>query len=255
MAIGDFNSNGNNQSNNKAYENTYYSRIRFKNGDKQINYNFHSGLLQLEAGTIDNNNGFKFEAAATIYLSVMKAHLLVSQIDTFLAYREAGEIDPNKAFGVTAGMGEKISFIGFSTDENKKIYITIGKFDGTGAITESFKYEFANDYHYALEWNDITANDIIKVYDNTAEVIVFRNLIADFARNMNGAVAYSVADTTRYDLSRMNRRVDQIFDRLGIERQQYNGGGNRNYGNNNFLSNASSTSKSTSYEDVEDLLA
>lgn len=252
MAIGDFNSNGNNQ-NNKAYENTYYSRIRFKNGNKQINYNFHSGLLQFEAGTIDDSNGFKFEAATTIYLSPMKAHLLVAQIDAFLAYRESDDIDPNRAFGVNAGMGEKISFIGLSTDKDKKIYVTIGKFDGTGTITEVFKYEFASDYHYALEWNDISANDIVKVYDNTAEFIIFRNTIADFARNMNGAIAYSVADTTRYDLSRMNRRVDQIFDRLGIERQQYNG--NKNYGNNNFLSNASSTSKSTTYEDVEDLLA
>ena len=53
-------------------------------------------------------------------------------------------------------------------------------------------------------------------------------------------------DMARWDVHRMNKRMDQVFDKLGIERQSY-GGGNRNFGTNNFLSGASSTSKN--YDD------
>ena len=85
-----------------------------------------------------------------------------------------------------------------------------------------------------------------------ADLIILRNAIADFSRSMSGASAYAVADLTRYDMGRINKRIDQVFDKLGIERMTY--GGNRNYNNgNNFLDNASS--KSTSIEEIEDLIS
>ena len=81
MAIGDNNNSGNN---NKPYENTYYSRIRFKNGDRQVNINFHSGLMQLEVGSISQTDGFKFNSEGSVYLSANKAQLLSNQILEFL---------------------------------------------------------------------------------------------------------------------------------------------------------------------------
>ena len=71
MAIGD---NGNTNNNgNKPYENTYYSRVRFKNNDRQVNINFHSGLMQLEIGFISQTDGFKFNSEGSVYLSANKA--------------------------------------------------------------------------------------------------------------------------------------------------------------------------------------
>ncbi len=257
MAIGDFNNNGSSNGgyqNNRPYENTYYSRVRFKNGDRQININYHSGLMQLEVGSVNSADGFKFNSEGTVYLSANKAQLLAEQISAFLAYREEKKIDPLKAFGVNTGMGEKVSFIGFSTDDDKRIFVTIGKFDGTGVITEKTRYEFAHDYHYALDWNNIEENDIVKVYNNTLEIKMLQQALIDFTKSMVGATAYGVVDMARWDVHRMNKRVDQIFDKLGIERQSY--GGNKSFGGtNNFLSGANSSSRSTSYEDVEDLLA
>ena len=62
--------------------------------------------------------------------------------------------------------------------------------------------------------------------------------------------AYSVADLTRYDLGAIKSKMDPIYDKLGIERRSYNG--NRNYGGeNNFLTNAKSSSNSTSFDDIE----
>ena len=255
MAIGSF-SNGSSTSyqSNKPFENTYYSRIRFKNGNKQINMNFHSGLLQLEVGTIDQTDGFKFNSEGSIYLSPFKASMLAEEIKAFLLYMGGKDVDPNRAFGVNAGMGEKVSFIGFSTDEDRHIYVTIGKFDNSGTVTERTKYEFSYDYNYSLEWDDIEANKLNKVYDNLLELRTFQNTLVDFARSMSGASAYAVADTMRYDMHRFNKRIDQVFDKLGIERQSYNGGG-RSFSSNNFLDGAnSSSSKSSSYEELEDLL-
>ena len=68
---------------------------------------------------------------------------------------------------------------------------------------------------------------------------------------MSGAYGYSAFDINRYEQNKVNRRIDQIFDALGIERQSY--GGNKSFTQNNFLNNT--TSKSTSYEEIEDLLA
>ena len=249
MAIGSENMGSTNgYQNNKPFENSYYSRIRFRNGNEQINITYRSGLMILEMGTV--GDGYKFESAANIHLSPMKAHLLVNAINSLLQYmQDEKKIDPSKAFGVNAGMNEKVSFIGFSTDKDKNIYATIGKFNQEGIITEKAKFQFSKDYNYGLEWTNIEENDIVKVYDNSADITMLKNALTDFARNMSGAAAYAVADTTRYDLHRINRRIDQVFDKLGIERVSY--GGNKYHATeNNFLTNASS--RSTSLEEIED---
>ena len=251
MAIGDsYGSNAGYQ--NKPYEGTYYSRLRFKNGSAQTNISFHSGLMQVEIGSVSNADGFKFESEGSIYLSPIKAHMLSEQIDQLIRYMSEDSIDPNRAFGVNAGMGEKVSYVAFSTDEDKKIYMTIGKFDGTGTVTESHRFEFAKEYNYALEWDDLEANKLNKTYNDMAEITMFKHTLIDFSRTMSGAIGYAVADAARWDNNRMNKRIDQIFDKLGIERASYNG--NKNYSSNNFLNNASSSNKTT-FEDVEDLLA
>ena len=76
-----------------------------------------------------------------------------------------------------------------------------------------------------------------------------KQALADFARSATGALGYGTLDLNRYESQREARKMDQVFDKLGIERRSYNG----NKGNNNFLSNASS--KSMSMDDVEDLLS
>lgn len=237
----------------KTYDPTYYSRLTLKNSDsKRLNISYRSGLMILEIGkSIGTGDSFKVEAEETIYLSPMKAHILVNQINAFLEYKKSGDVDPKKAFGVNAGMGEKVTYIALSADTDGSNIITIGKFDGKGIIVESATFRMSLDFNYALNWDDLAANNITKVFDNDAEIILLRDAIADFARSMSGAAGYAALDLNRYEQNKANRRIDQIFDALGIERQNY--GGNKSYSQNNFLNNTSS--KSTSYEEIEDLLA
>ena len=110
----------------------------------------------------------------------------------------------------------------------------------------------SKDYHYALEWNDISKNSIEKSYYNFAELDIFHNLIIDFSRSMNGATAYAQADLTRYDHQRIVGKMDPIYDKLGIERRNNGYGGSRD---NNFLSNATVSSRTTTIDEMEDLLS
>lgn len=246
--------NNGSQNSNKAYEATYYSRLRLKNKNDMINVSYRSGLMILDLGSV-GSEGFKFNSAIQIFLSPTKAHLLVDQINAFLKYRAGDDIDPARGFGVNTGMGEKVSFIAFSTDADKIIYITIGKFDGQGTITESYRFALNHEYNYALEWEDVIANKLYRVFDEDVEITMLKNAIEDFSRTSNGAVGYAVADMARWDAHRMNKRIDQIFDKLGIERQNYSNSNYNNRGSNNFLDNASSSSsRTTSLEEMEDLL-
>jgi hypothetical protein len=176
----------------------------------------------LEIGkSIGSGDSFKVETEETIYLSPMKAHILTNQINSFIEYKKAGNIDPKKAFGVNAGMGEKVTYIAFSADTDGSNVVTIGKFDGKGVIVESASFRMSIDFNYALNWDDLSANNLTKVFDNDAEIIMLRNAIADFSRSMSGAYGYSAFDINRYEQNKANKRIDQIFDALGIERQNY----------------------------------
>lgn len=255
MAIGSDYENNNGSSNggyqSRVYDNDYYSRLKIKNANQTLSIIYGAGLMKITISTYDQAAGATNDLI-TIHLSPIKANLLAAEIDELLKNIEEGNIDPSKGFGVNAGMNEKITYIAFSADVDKHIYATIGKFSGnSGEIVEAYKFEFNFDYIHALEWNDIDSNDLVKVYDNLAEINMLRNAIYDFSRASNGAYGYSVADITRYDRARADRRMDQVFDRLGIERKT-GGNGSYNRQQSSFLNNSSS--KSTTVDDIGDLL-
>jgi hypothetical protein len=250
MAIGGTYNAGSGNEKKQLYENTYYSRIRVKNDEAKLalGFSYRSGLLIAEISEI--KQGFQYESLENIYISPTKALLLTKEIKKFKAYLSDGKIAPNKAFGVTTGMGEKVSYIGFHADKDKNIFITIGKIDGSGNITNAATIPLNNEYHYAVEWNNIEAMDLEKVYYDMTELEQIELMLGDFARAMTGAFAYSVVDLGRFDIAGIKSKMDPIYDKLGIERRSYNN--NRNYGGeNNFLSNAKSSSNSTSFDDIE----
>lgn len=256
MAIGDYGNNNNNNSGNngKIFENTYFSRLRFKNADNKLalGFSFRSGLLILEISEVQDQNGFKYESLGSIFLSPTKARLFADEIRKFKEYLNSGDIIPNKAFGVNAGMGEKVSYIGIHADESKNIFITIGKIDGSGQIIEQVTMPLNKEYHFSLEWDNIQTMELSKVYNDELELDQLLDLLDDFARSMSGATAYSTIDLGRYDLGRILKKMDPIYDKLGIERM--NSGSS--YGkSNNFLDNVGkSSSTSTTLDDMENIL-
>lgn len=254
MAIGD--NGGNNETSNKLYENTYYSRLRVKNpeSDLSLGVSFRSGLLILEIKQL--KDGFKYDTIEAIYLSQTKAKILADQIAKFKKAVADGTIKPGEAYGVNAGMNEKISYIGFHVAEDMKtMQVTIGKMNGsTGAIIESETVTFNHDYHFALEWDNIETMEVSKAYYDNLEIDQIEQLCIDFGRYMNGAIGYAVADAMRFDQARILKKMDPIYDKLGIERRSYgNNNGNRQMGSS-FLDSRNSSSNHTSFDNIEDQL-
>lgn len=251
MAIGG--DNNNSSSKNKMYEPTYYPRLRFRQaeGKLALGYTFRSGLLVFEIA--EQKEDFKYDTITTVHLSPTKARMLAEEIDLFKKYLATGTIIEGKAFGVNAGMGEKVSYIGFHASLDGIPHVTIGKIDGQGNITEQATMMLNNNYHFALEWDNINTMDVSKRYINNIEIDQIHDLCYDFGRQMSGANAYSVLDLGRFDYGRVLKKMDPIYDKLGIERMNQGNGGSYNR-SNNFLDNTKSSSNSTSIEDVEDLL-
>ena len=250
MAIGSGSYN-NNENNGKRqlYENTYYSRLRVKNDETKLalGFSFNSGLLKVEISEI--KEGFKYEPVENIFITPTKALLLTKEIKNYRAYLAEGNIVEGKAFGVTAGMGEKVSYIGFHADKDAHTLITIGKIDGSGNITNSVTIPLNVDYNYAIQWDNINSMELTKNYYDGIELDQIYQLFDDFSKSMNGAFAYSVLDLGKFDIASIKSKMDPIYDKLGIERRTYNN--NRSYGENNFLSNAKANSNSTSFDDIE----
>ena len=256
MAIGEENTSfGGNSERKSNREYAYYPRLKFKREETAINYEFQGGLLKFKI-VKKNSDNFSYDTEhplAAISLSPTKAVLLTEQIKLFRNYIVTEKkIDPNKAWGVNGGMGEKISYIAFHATTDKHIIVDIGKFDNNGRVIESASHELNFEYHYALEWNNLKEMDITRVFNNMIELNQILATVEDFGRYMNGALAYSVADTTRYDLGRVLGKLDPVYDKLGIERVN-NGSNYKPRGNNNFLSNTG-TSQSKSYDSIQDML-
>lgn len=249
MAIGNREDQGGN--NNRLFENTYYSRLRFRNEELKTNLgiSFRSGLMIFEISKLQEGNGFKYDPVESIYLSPTKARILATELVKFKEYLKSGDIVEGKAFGVNAGMGEKVSYIGFHSNPDKDIIITIGKIDGSGQITNYATTILNKDYHYALEWDNIEAMDLVKNYIDNVELNQIYDLLVDFSKSMSGAYAYAALDMGRYDQRRILNKMNPIYDKLGIERNTDNNGGNYNR-SNSFLDNSRSVSNHTNIDDI-----
>lgn len=248
MAVGDSMSGGQRKNN----DSTYYSRFNLKNGNNQsLGVTFWAGLLQISIDSKNPDDMYsKYESDIKINLSPMKTRLFEKEIDAFIDYLQSKTIDENKAFGVNAGLGDQVTFIALHANKDKVPIVTIGKFDGSGTITESHDMILSTpDYHYSLNWSDLKSNKLDKNFHGDVEIAQLRDLVSNFAHNMDGSLAYSVADLMRYDIKRENNKLDQMMNKMGIEVWNGGGGGNYNKGNS-FLDNAKSTSTTHSIDDI-----
>lgn len=226
-----FNNYGSNN-NNKVYDSNYYSRLNIKNPDTgdSLSIKYSAGLMTI---TMEHRNAMnQIEPVVAISLSAFKSMLLKQAMEAFFEYKKESKIDESKAFGVNTGMGDRLSFIGFSTNKDKDNIITIGKMNGQGNVTDSFKYTFVKNYHYNIEWTNIDKMEFDKNFANDLEVTALYKAIADFADNISGAAGYAALDLGRYEYNRLIKKIDPIYDKLGIERNinYSNGGGYNNNG-------------------------
>ena len=88
MAIGGNRDEQSGNNNNRIFENTYYSRLRFRNDQFKTNLgiSFRSGLMIMEISRLQEGNGFKYDPVESIYLSPTKARILAGELLRFKEY-------------------------------------------------------------------------------------------------------------------------------------------------------------------------
>lgn len=237
----------------KVYENTYYSRMRFKDYDKKVGlgFKFKSGMLVAEIS--QEKDGFQYETIVDIFITSTKAKILLEEIKRFEKDIDTGVAEPNKGYGINAGMGEVVSILALHTTPDGGKAVFIGKVDNSGNITKSYDHVFNNkDFHYGLTWSDIESMSVTKNYYNELEYEQFKDTIHQFVDVSSGAIGYAVADITRYDNQRILKKMDPIFDKLGIERNNRNGYNRNGNGSNDYFMNAPASSNHKNYDDMEE---
>ena len=255
MALGDLRSNNNNGKSGKLYENTYYSRLGFKNSDGlRLGFSFRSGMIIAEIAK--EKEGFQYEALVSCFITPTKARILYDQICLFESQVNDKSYKDGAAFGINSGMGE-VSSVLLVHMFDKVPAITIGKINGDGSYVQKVTFKFNTNYHYGINLKDFESmGTCTKEYYDGTELDQLKGLLLDFANSMNGATAYSVLDLGRYDFRGLSNKLNPIYDKLGIERQMPNNGGNseNNFfsGSNGGLNRGGGRSVTTSIDSVMD---
>lgn len=271
MALGDARSSNSksNANSGKVFDQTYYSRIRIKNKDKlAVGFTYSKGLLKVEIS--EEQEGYRYEPIASITLSPNKAKLLANELEQFINKMKSGEeIDPKSGVGVNTGMGDVVSFIAFKTTGKRpdvpEHSFVVGKVDTTGAIQNPVEFIFNVDYDYALHWTNVENMEVEREMYQFAGIETFLDVLKEFIMSSAGAIGASVWDTGRYDVARISRKMDPIYDKLGIEKKTSGSGtGNtenffsRSSNGNGFGMNPpqSNSGRSTrkSFDEIEDML-
>ena len=194
--------------------------------------------------------GFQFETLASCYLTPTKAMLMYNQIQEFKNQVASKSYKEGTAFGVNTGMGD-ISTVLLLHQVDGNNALTIGKVNSDGNYVAKFTYKFSKAYHYGIMLSNIESMSSVKkeFYDDI-EFNQFEQTIKSFADSINGSVGYSVLDLGRYDFRGLSNKLNPIYDKLGIERQQA-----PRQSDNNFFSGSNGgfnrgTSTNTSLDDV-----
>lgn len=256
MALGD--GNNNNGSNKSNYENSYFSRIKFSNRDQKLSlgFSFWKGLLKISISEEEvSSTGVKYNEVSAIHLSPMKAKLLhgilVNEILT-------GKKD--QCFGINTGMGETQSLITFGYN-NDDVYVSICKLSPEGVISNEAVFTFNTNYHYDIAYNDFKKMYFVQNFRNMAEIEMFATVLEEYVKSITGAIGYGVMDMIRFDMSRVNTKLDLMMDSMGIERKssyQPSGSASNSYFNKNGAASSTNSnrgrSEHRSLEDMDDML-
>ena len=234
---------GNENGGRKVYDQTYFSRFSVTDQESKLRlgFRFSSGMLVPGISKLKDATTFEYETLDEIFITPTKANILLRMIEKYEADGKTAE-----GVGITSGLKETVSAIVVS--ENS---IIIGKVKGNGEWASKNEVRFNRNYHYGIEWSNVDKNKFEQQFTDEIDYEMFKQLLESFAHNMPGAIAYSVADLTRFDTSRAAGRLKPIYDKLGIE---WGNGGSRGSGNNFFNNNTRNETGSADHKDMDDVI-
>lgn len=236
MALGSGNTQSGSSNNRGLYEQTYYSRLRFKNEKDglQIGFSFWKGTLKLSVTEIpksyDNTGSAKVDELAYIHLSPTKAMMMANIVQRFID--NPAEKDPQ---GVNTGASAQQGLLAIGR-ENDVPYLIVAKIDENGKFLQSQRFNFNHDYNYDLAFSDINKLMFTKNFDNNVELTLFKEMLESYAKSSNDAIAYSVWDINRYESAKLSNNIWKIAEKVGVERSG-NRGASTGSSNNSYFNN------------------
>ena len=237
----------NTDNNKKNYSPNVYSAYTFSNSNgvidsTRLSASFFNKMLKLtiepkKDGSTVENPDWDTDNGISIYLTHTKARMLYDEICEFQKDRKG-----NKNLGVPSGVG-LISISNGSEFGEDIDCLVLRKLNGdTGEVEASYVYEFKTDYHYAIRNFEHESKDFDKIYYNNLEIEQFKTLLESYYVATTNAIAASVIDNMKYDVSRVNTKLDSVCEKLGIE---YNNS-KSNYSNKSYFNNRDSKTPSSS---------
>lgn len=153
------------------------------------------------------------ENSMTVYLTHVKARMLAKIIEDVM--------DPNKPNiengGVNTGAEGFVSFSNGKELGTNNYCLIFRKIDcNTGEVTTTYVYEFKMDYHYAIINFDASTSAHDKVYFDNLEIEQFVDLLKEYYISSTNATAYTVRNQMRFDMSKINTKLNGISEALGI---------------------------------------
>lgn len=264
MALGSDNNYQSNSGKTKYREPEVYSCYNMSNVEgvdpSALSFSFFRNLLKVSiAPKIANPTGDKMwdhDNATIIYLTHTKARMLREEIDKVLSGEKFNG-------GVNSGTDGLISFSDGKEIGSNYYCLIIRKIDENGNISSTYAYEFKSEYHYGISNFDSSNSTHDKDYFDNLEIEQFKCLLEDYYRSMTNALAYTVVNNLRFDMSRINTKLTDIAEANGITYNNRAGNGNNRSSFFNNSDNASqvnrtagnhSGSRASTMEELEDKL-
>jgi len=230
----DFSNNKDNSQQKEAFRPTIYSNLSFQNPEgkvekSRLGISYWKGLLTLSFAQKKENSNSDFtnwdmDNQHKIYLTPFKAMIFADGIEKVLAEAKDKDGKVIKNAGVPVKNGViyvgKASEIGIDSDDYVLVACDV---DNNGIVTASSAYEFTSGYHYGVyNYESKEAKFSTISYDSKFELNRFKEMLRNYASASDGAIAAQVCDayqTTHANY--LNKKLDAISDKLGIERPKY----------------------------------
>ena len=186
---------------------------------------------------------FDKDNAIKCYLTHTKARMLANEIKTFLA---SG--DKIKSAGVASGS----CLITIDSGEafGCGVCLVIRKVDDEGRVVSQYLYEFKTNYNYGIRNFEDDTKYFDKEYSpyDHIEIEQVIMLLEQFAEAMTYGNAFAVSGAIKVTNNMVNKKIDNIAEKLGVAyKSKTTSGSGNTFFNNNKSGNSGSAPK---YENV-----
>ena len=233
MALGDGGNYSTNQ-NKERKDPTVYSPISFKNPEakvdpSEISFKFWRNLLgitispKLERKPGDTYDKYDRENNITIHITHAKARMFRNGILKMLKDDSIPDVS------VSSGQNGLITFSNGREYGVDNYMIIIRNLDPqSGSVEAAYSYEInGKGYNTILNFKEADSSFDTELYA-ALEIECILDLLEEFYKSTNYALAYTVVDAMKFDIGRLNTKSDLMMEKLGIEKSSksnYKGNG------------------------------